>query len=79
MNGKAADHTEQITDFIESLEWIDYNRDITSMRVKHIVEGPYHTPSCAGLFNRGYCVGKCHLWDGTGTIPDVKIGEDKNE
>jgi len=70
MNGQAAEHTEQITDFIESLEWVDFNRDITSARVTHIVNGPYaHTP-CWSLFNRGYCVGKCHLWDGTGTIPD---------
>jgi len=79
MNGKAADHTEQITDFIETLEWVDYNRDITKKRVDHIVNGPYaHTP-CWSLFNRGYCVGKCHLWDGTGTIPDIEIGEREHE
>jgi hypothetical protein len=67
---KEDEHTEQITSFIETLNWVDFDRRITKDRVGHIVKGPYgHTP-CWSLFNRGYCVGKCHLWDGTGTIPD---------
>ena len=64
-------HIAQIVDFISTLEWVDYKREITHERVAHIVRGPYgHTP-CWSLFNRGYCVGKCHLWDGTGTIPNL--------
>ena len=69
------EHTDKITNFISSLEWIDYNESITKERVGHIVRGPYaHTP-CWSLFNRGYCVGKCHLWDGTGTIPDLNTSQ----
>jgi hypothetical protein len=69
------EHTDKITNFIASLEWIDYNESITKERVGHIVRGPYaHTP-CWSLFNRGYCVGKCHLWDGTGTIPDLNTSQ----
>ena len=65
------EHTLKIPDFISTLEWADYNETITKERVGHIVRGPYaHTP-CWSLFNRGYCVGKCHLWDGTGTIPEL--------
>jgi hypothetical protein len=67
---KEDEHTEQITSFIETLNWVDFDKRITKDRVGHIVKGPYgHTP-CWSLFSRGYCVGKCHLWDGTGTIPD---------
>jgi hypothetical protein len=66
-----SEHIQKISDFISTLEWIDYEESITKERVAHIVKGPYaHTP-CWSLFNRGYCVGKCHLWDGTGTIPDL--------
>lgn len=69
-------HILTIVDFIESLGWVDYKRDITRERVAHIVRGPYsHTP-CWSLFNRGYCVGKCHLWDGTGTIPSINKGSE---
>ena len=65
-----AEHTDKIVGFIATLDWVDYKESITKERVGHIVRGPYgHTP-CWSLFNRGYCVGKCHLWDGTGTIPD---------
>ena len=70
MNGQVPEHIDQIVEFIRSLKWVDFNEGITRERVTHIVEGPYrHTP-CWSLFNRGYCVGKCHLWDGSGTIPD---------
>ena len=86
MNGQAAEHTEQIVDFIRSLNWVDFNEGITRERTSHIVNGPYHHTPCWSMFNRGYCVGKCNYWDGTGTIPDLNTfnktednGEIKNE
>jgi len=70
MNGMSQQHTEKIIEFISTIGWADYNERITRERVKHIVEGPYYHTPCWSLFNRGYCVGRCHLWDGTGTIPN---------
>ena len=72
LNGQANDHIEQIVDFIRGIGWVDFNEDITRARVNHIVKGGYvHTP-CKNLYARGYCVGKCHLWDGSGTIPEME-------
>ncbi len=72
VNGLAPKHIDQITDFIRTIQWVDFNPEITRNYTKHIVEGPYKHTSCASLFNRGYCVGKCQFWDGTGTIPEPK-------
>jgi len=58
-------HTLTITEFIESLQWADYDENRTRYHTDSIVEGGYQE-SCASLIGKGLCIGKCQLWDGTG-------------
>ena len=57
-----------ICNFIKDLKWSDYNEEITYRNVKHSVGSHYMTPSCRTLYAKGYCIGKCPFYDGTGGV-----------
>ena len=63
-------HAEQIVAFITSLEWADFNEGVTRYQVNTIIKKDY-PQTCAMLFNKGHCLGKCRYWDGTG----VKVND----
>jgi hypothetical protein len=58
-------HVLTIADFIEKLQWADFDENTTKYHTKTIVDGGYQE-SCASLMSKGLCIGKCQLWDGTG-------------
>jgi hypothetical protein len=61
-------HIEQICEFINTLQWEDYNEGVTRYQVRSILSKPY-MQTCKRLYNtEGLCMGKCQLWDGTGGI-----------
>ena len=70
-------HIITISDFIESLQWADYDEGVTKYHTKTIVDGGYQE-SCASLMGKGLCIGKCQLWDGTGEHT-YDEGDDKDE
>jgi len=57
-----------ICGFIEDLRWSDYNEEITRGHVQHGVGRYYMTPSCRTLYERGYCLGRCPFYDGSGGV-----------
>ncbi len=59
---------KNICAFIESLEWSDYNEDLTRGYVNHGVDRYYRTPSCRTLYDRGYCLGRCPYYDGSAGV-----------
>ena len=59
------EHAEQIVQFIKSLEWADFDEGVTRYQVSTILKRDY-PQTCAMLFNKGHCLGKCRYWDGTG-------------
>jgi len=60
-------HADTICDYIASLQWADYDESITNYQVRSIVERGY-TQHCATLYDKGFCLGRCQLWDGTGDL-----------
>ena len=58
---------DKMCQFIESLQWADYDPNVTRYQVKSVVERGYEE-HCASLCDKGLCLGKCQLWDGTGAI-----------
>tara|TARA_R100000234_G_scaffold119799_1_gene103820 strand:- start:2199 stop:3302 length:1104 start_codon:yes stop_codon:yes gene_type:complete len=63
-------HTEQIVEFIKTLEWADFNEGVTRYQVSTIMNKDY-PQTCSMLFKKGHCVGKCRYWDKTGAIGDA--------
>ena len=60
-------HTEQIIDFIKTLQWADFNEGITRYQVSTIMHTDY-PQTCEMLYKKGMCLGKCKYWDKTGVI-----------
>ena len=60
-------HADTICEYIASLQWADYDESITNYQVRSIVERGY-TQHCATLYDKGFCLGRCQLWDGTGDL-----------
>jgi hypothetical protein len=58
---------DRMCEFIESLSWADYDPSVTRYQVTSVVERGYEE-HCASLCDKGLCLGKCQLWDGTGAI-----------
>jgi hypothetical protein len=58
----------QIITFISDLEWSDFDHETTKTQVHHAVNRHYISPSCRTLYERGYCLGKCPMYDGSGGI-----------
>ena len=54
--------------FIADLQWADYDAEITRGYLEHGVERYYKTPSCHTLYERGYCIGRCPFYDGSGGV-----------
>jgi hypothetical protein len=52
----------QIVAFIEGLEWIDFDENVTRRHVSGIVRNYDYAQSCTRIFNTGYCIGKCSYW-----------------
>ena len=61
------EHIERICSYIETLQWADYDPSVTRYQVTHIVKRGY-TQHCSTLYDKGFCLGKCQLWDGTGAF-----------
>ena len=61
------EHAGQIAGYIETLQWADYDPSVTGYQVNNIVKRGYHQ-HCATLYDKGFCLGKCQLWDGTGAF-----------
>jgi len=63
-------HTEQIVEFIKTLEWADFNEGVTRYQVSTIMTKDY-PQTCSMLFKKGHCLGKCRYWDKTGAIKEA--------
>jgi hypothetical protein len=61
-------HVEPIVSICSQQNWVDFDRDYTTMRVSHIVKAGHTHATCASLYNEGLCVGKCNYYDGTGGL-----------
>jgi len=61
------EHAERISEYIESLQWADYDPNITKYQVNSIVKRGY-SQHCSTLYDKGFCLGKCQLWDGSGAF-----------
>tara|TARA_R110002110_G_scaffold35277_2_gene119295 strand:+ start:308 stop:1372 length:1065 start_codon:yes stop_codon:yes gene_type:complete len=59
---------ETIHSFIKKLDWADYKKSETTKYVNHSVNQYYRTPSCRTLYERGYCIGRCSFYDGSGGV-----------
>tara|TARA_R100000234_G_scaffold120124_1_gene105646 strand:+ start:2217 stop:3455 length:1239 start_codon:yes stop_codon:yes gene_type:complete len=57
---------EKVVQFMGSLGWADWDEAVTTKHVQHIAEKYDEHPTCATLFSKGYCLGKCQYHDGTG-------------
>lgn len=57
---------ETMVNFIEKLEWSDYDPETTANYVRHGVNRHYMAPSCRTLYEKGYCVGRCPFYDSSG-------------
>ena len=57
-----------IISFIKDLEWSDFDYETTKGQVHHAVNRYYITPSCRTLYDRGYCIGRCPMYDGSGGV-----------
>ena len=62
------DIIDKSVDYILGLNWIDKDEHITRKQVTHAAYSYDDHPSCATLYGKGYCVGKCRYWDGSGAI-----------
>ena len=60
-------HAESISRYIATLQWADYDENITRYHVRNIVDKGYQK-HCASLEAGGLCLGRCQLWDGTGNL-----------
>lgn len=60
--------TDSIVGFIRDLEWSDWNEEVTRVQVGHGVNRRYMSPSCRTLYEKGYCLGRCPVYDGSGGI-----------
>ena len=58
-------HVNTISSYIESLQWADFDEGRTRYHTNSIVQGGYEE-TCSSLINKGLCIGRCQLWDGTG-------------
>jgi hypothetical protein len=63
-------HVLTISNFIEQLQWADYDPSVTEYQVRSIVDGGY-MESCESLIGKGLCLGRCQLWDGTGAHQEL--------
>ena len=63
------EHVETVVNFIRKLEWADFNENITRYQVSTIV-GVEYPQTCAMLYEKGMCLGKCRYWDKTGAISE---------
>lgn len=61
------EHAELISQYIHTLQWADYDENVTRYHVSTIVNGGYHQ-HCSSLESGGLCLGRCQLWDGTGSV-----------
>lgn len=61
------EHVERIVAYIESLQWADFDYGVTKYQVNNIVKRGY-SQHCSTLYDKGFCIGKCQLWDGTGAF-----------
>ena len=61
------EHVEMISNYLGTLQWADYDENVTRYHVGTIVNGGYHQ-HCASLEAGGLCLGRCQLWDGTGSL-----------
>tara|TARA_Y100000593_G_scaffold24285_1_gene48337 strand:- start:3084 stop:4142 length:1059 start_codon:yes stop_codon:yes gene_type:complete len=55
---------DQITQFISTLKWNDYNEGITRKAIRTLLKYD-RTPSCAWFVSRNLCPGQCWRYDGT--------------
>lgn len=60
--------SQGIISFIRDLEWSDFNEETTSTQVTHGVNRRYMSPSCRTLYEKGYCLGRCPVYDGSGGL-----------
>ena len=61
---------DQVISFMSTLGWADWDPDVTRKHVRYIADKYDDHPSCATLYGKGYCMGKCQFHDGTGVIHD---------
>ena len=59
---------EEVVGYMSTLGWADWDENTTRKHVRHIAETYDDHPTCATLFGKGYCLGKCQFHDGTGLI-----------
>ena len=53
----------KIVNFIEKLDWDNYNRSKTAYQVSHIVKNMSRACSCQWMMEYGICIGKCEFFD----------------
>lgn len=61
---------DQVIDFMSTLGWADWDASVTRKHVKYIADKYDDHPTCATLYGKGHCLGKCQFHDGTGVIHD---------
>ena len=59
---------KSIIAFIRDLNWSDFDEETTTNQVNHAVNRQYLSPSCRTLYEKGYCLGKCPMYDGSGGV-----------
>tara|TARA_R100000008_G_scaffold18473_1_gene9325 strand:+ start:14923 stop:16149 length:1227 start_codon:yes stop_codon:yes gene_type:complete len=64
----------EVIDYMSTLGWADWDENTTRKHVRHIAETYDDHPTCATLFGKGYCLGKCQFHDGTGVIHAEALG-----
>ena len=62
--------------YMSTLGWADWDEDITRKYIRHIAATYDDHPTCATLFGKGYCLGKCQFHDGTGLIHAQAVDSD---
>jgi len=68
---------EEVLQFMSGLGWADWDEGTSRKHLTHIADNYDDHPTCATLFGKGYCLGKCQFHDGTGLI-HASPREDRN-
>ena len=64
---------EEVVGYMATLGWADWDENTTRKYIRHIAETYDDHPTCATLFGKGYCLGKCQFHDGTGLIHEQAV------
>lgn len=67
---------DEVVSYMSTLGWADWDEAVTRKYIRHIAATYDDHPTCATLFGKGYCLGKCQFHDGTGVIHEQAVDSD---